>query len=529
MNLWNRFMMGSVTSVAGTVMRTAVNVLAIPLLMAVLGSDQYGLFVLLIGVVELSLLADLGFSTALTQILGKTLYSGDPVQDEQARQDALTHETAHVLGIGQWVYGALTLLMLAAAILLPGLVVGWFHLPLPDIAEGRFLFALAFVVGAVYIYSCYFRSVLLTHCLHQWNNLGDVINYVGGTALGLLFVWLGWGLAGFMLARLLAAVGMLLLLRRQAAVAQRETLLLPARIPLTTLRHVLGLTGHAAMNQISVIISHKIDTFVIAANLTLRSVGLFEIVVRITAVIAHLITRVSQGVFPIFTYYAARQDREGARRFYLQYSSLINWVGMLVLMCLAVYFGPVLALFSAGKFGVEETWPLFAVMLLIVWSAILQGPAGFYLFASGEHRFLSVSGLVTAGCNLGLSLLLVKPYGALGVALGTLIPQGIQHQFFLIGRSNAGLGIRPWEYISRVHLRFWPVLGAAWAAMMRIGELPGMRHPVAIVLVSLGVAAAATVVAYRLVLQDGERQIIRDRVLTPLFSARHNARSVSHV
>ena len=83
----------------------------------------------------------------------------------------------------------------------------------------------------------------------------------------------------------------------------------------------------------------------------------------------------------------------------------------------------------------------------------MQIPAFHYLFASGEHRYMSASSLIAAGSNLGLSLSLVTPLGLIGVALGTFIPQLIQHQGFIIRKACQTLHVSTMEYITTVHLK----------------------------------------------------------------------------
>jgi O-antigen/teichoic acid export membrane protein len=44
------------------------------------------------------------------------------------------------------------------------------------------------------------------------------------------------------------------------------------------------------------------------------------------------------------------------------------------------------------------------------------------LKGAGKHRVVSVTNIITALCNVGLSIAMVRPLGLVGVALGTLVP-----------------------------------------------------------------------------------------------------------
>jgi O-antigen/teichoic acid export membrane protein len=78
-------------------------------------------------------------------------------------------------------------------------------------------------------------------------------------------------------------------------------------------------------------------------------------------------------------------------------------------------------------------------------------PAGNWLFTWGHQKMLTVSSVATAIANLLLSILLVQSMGIAGVALGTLIPQLIQHQAVLIHKTCQWLQISLKQYLGSVH------------------------------------------------------------------------------
>jgi hypothetical protein len=81
--------------------------------------------------------------------------------------------------------------------------------------------------------------------------------------------------------------------------------------------------------------------------------------------------------------------------------------------------------------------------------------------------------MVEAACNLGLSLLLVRPWGLAGVAAGTVIPAVVFNVGFAVPHSAGRIGVR----MSRVatHVLAPQVLPAiaAGAACFALPALPG--------------------------------------------------------
>ena len=63
-----------------------------------------------------------------------------------------------------------------------------------------------------------------------------------------------------------------------------------------------------------------------------------------------------------------------------------------------------------------------------------QGPLGNILMGTGRHRLVAYVSLGEAVSNLALSVVLVRRFGMLGVAIGTAIPMFVANVFILAGR-----------------------------------------------------------------------------------------------
>jgi O-antigen/teichoic acid export membrane protein len=84
------------------------------------------------------------------------------------------------------------------------------------------------------------------------------------------------------------------------------------------------------------------------------------------------------------------------------------------------------------------------------------------LKGAGSHRLLATSNLVMAFANLGLSIVLVRKAGLIGVALGTLIPLGIVSILVLFPAAcrRAGVSITR-ALASAVWPAVWPMIPMA--------------------------------------------------------------------
>jgi O-antigen/teichoic acid export membrane protein len=73
------------------------------------------------------------------------------------------------------------------------------------------------------------------------------------------------------------------------------------------------------------------------------------------------------------------------------------------------------------------------------------------LFGIAQHGTWALVTLTEGVCNLGLSILLVRPYGIIGDALGTAIPLTCSMVFFMPGHLCRKLGIRLWTFLREAY------------------------------------------------------------------------------
>jgi O-antigen/teichoic acid export membrane protein len=446
MNIQQRFLAGIVSGAGSIVVKVALNVLLVPVMIHFLGVEIYGLYVLLLGLGELSFILDMGFTAAIVKALGASRTAGH------------SEESQSYLKIGQGLYSILALLSLTIGIGLTPLCLHLFHISPLFVETARLAFILVVIECALSLYTAYYRAILTAHCLHQWSNIGDTLFVVLSSLAGLAFLFTGHGLVPIFAVRLVASLMRSILLVIQVTKVEPKALFPKATLKLSTLKEISRLSFHSFVVNCSVFVSHKIDNFVIGLFLSLRMVGYYEIVFRFLSIAQQTSSKICEGVFPVYTRMLSLNQSEQVRYFFLGMSNFCNFVVSALLLLTVYYYPELFQLFSAGKIPIQATLPVLAIAVPCVWSGVLQIPAGYYLFVSGKQRYLSVSSVLAALANLILSLILVCRFGIIGVALGTFIPQLIQHQLSLILETCRDLKISVGDYIGTVHLPvIWPL------------------------------------------------------------------------
>ncbi len=512
MSLQSRYLGGMLSGAGSVMLRTALNIVVVPLLIAHLGMSIFGLYLLLIALLEIAQLMDLGATNALVTMLGGL--------DGTAQDEAQTHTRKKYLRVGQLFYCLLSGLILAGGFIIWPHFNNLFHIEgnLQHSASMGFLFIV--LESTLLLASCYFHALLLSHCSHQWTNISDSIYNLIATAGAIVLLMLGYDFTAVMAVRLVGAVIRFGLMGLHAY--RLEPLAFSLKLPFDfkALKDVITLSSHAMMLNFSVIISHKIDDIVIARFLPISAVGIYEIVFRFLGITVQVCMKLSEGTFPLFSRMAAQKQTAEAKELFLRMSSFLYIVAALIMMMIVCNYVELFQVFSAHQIPSEQTLPVIAIAVPCLLSGVLQMPANALLFASGHRKYLTITSVIAALSNVTLSVILVKftPLGIVGVALGTLIPQVIQHQAGTVRKACSILSIPGLTYLREVHGSILlPVLVCyLWITLFRpltaLSEHP--IWPIGLIAASGGVLGFA--LWFILTARPREKELLQRKVILPL-------------
>jgi O-antigen/teichoic acid export membrane protein len=172
--------------------------------------------------------------------------------------------------------------------------------------------------------------------------------------------------------------------------------------------------------QIADLLRFKVDSFVIAAYLGAAPVTVYFIAAQLVNYIITLMTNIYGMLTPVFSRYDGQKDLVNLReKFFL--TTKIS-IFMSVLLCgSALIFGrPFIARWMGPTY--DEVYPILVVLTVATGIALMQSPSISLLYATSRHRFYAYANSIEGVANLVLSLILVRHFGLLGVALGTAIP-----------------------------------------------------------------------------------------------------------
>jgi O-antigen/teichoic acid export membrane protein len=184
------------------------------------------------------------------------------------------------------------------------------------------------------------------------------------------------------------------------------------------------------------------------------SISIFGVGTRLASIAYTAIGVIGAVLMPRFSGLSETGDKKGVKSL-LQNSSLATGLtSSLVLVNIAV-LGPHFLELWLKKPWVPTSGNILLIMLPAYYVALLSGPSAGLLVGRGQLRGLTVITIGEAVFNFVLSVALVKPFGIYGVAIGTVIPMIVVRGVLFPLLLKKEIGLLPSEYV-RMHAR--PVL-----------------------------------------------------------------------
>jgi len=158
----------------------------------------------------------------------------------------------------------------------------------------------------------------------------------------------------------------------------------------------------------------------IGAFLPISAVTPFSIARRLSEVGQILTDQFLKTILPLASELKAENDLARLRSLYVISSRLTLAIFLPVGGILVVLARPILTLWVGSEYA--DYAPLVFILVLASLVDTSQWPAGSVLQGIARHRPLAIISVCAAAAELALSIVLLRRFGLIGVALGTMIP-----------------------------------------------------------------------------------------------------------
>lgn len=401
--------MGFVTDVGGHGLLTLANFIAVPFILRFTSSSLYGFWVTTLSILGFLALADLGLGISLTRLIAGL-----------DRKEEGGDDIGGVVSTAFYAFCMLGLLFFILGLGMAQYIPGWFKLPPGEAEDVITAYKIAIFSGAISLPMATFGSVVFGYQkMAVGNNIRNVFSVISvGLLICLLFLKVG--LVALPLATLFTVVTVGL---GNYVYVRRKYPQVRVSLPLANmndLKQLFSFGGYFQLGRIANIVTSSTDSMVIAAALGASHVTPYAVTSKLaTTFNSAIASKPPIAVFPAISQMYAQGEMNKVRGSFIrlsEYSTRLAMIGCAIMLLanqqfVGLWVGP-------SYFGGVSLNFIFAYWVLQ--STLIHG-IGVMVHATGDLRNWVFMSLAEVALNLAFTLLLVKPFGVVGVALGTAI------------------------------------------------------------------------------------------------------------
>ncbi len=423
----------------GLVVTGVISFLLTPVLIHGLGDFYYGMWVLVMSVLDYYGLLDLGIRTTLHRFVGRLKGRNE----REALDETIGTALAITCAIGLLV----VVLTLPVMFLLPKFFI------VQDSARSllRWLAVLLGLSIAILFPARVLGAYLCGLQRFDLYNFGVISTAIARGVLVVAVLHFGFGVVAVALVTLGIAFLSLVLNWRLVRFADPAASLDPRRTNWPRIRELASFSFFAFLNTMGDYLRFYTDSAVIGRMLSIALVTPFSVAGRLTSYLKDVVLGLCGPQMPRMSELEGQAKQAELRQLFLR-GTKATAVFSLFLGSLLVINGKGLLRLWLGEQYVG-VFPLLMVLTVGYVAALAQWPSRNLVYAKGRHRPLGWWTLGEGAANLVLSIYWARKYGLMGVALGTMVPMLATAIFIQPWYVLRLVGISLQEYMREALLR----------------------------------------------------------------------------
>ena len=183
----------------------------------------------------------------------------------------------------------------------------------------------------------------------------------------------------------------------------------------------IGQKWNGVAQHVAAIVLDSTDMVVLSIFSDMYAVSVYSVYLIVVSGIKNLILSCLSGIGALFGELWARQEREELNRYFGFAEWLVHSLSLFMWCCTYKLIVPFVLIYTEHMTDVDYNVPVFAALICIAYGLYcLRLPFNSMILASGHYK--NTQGIYLAGAltNLVLSILAVKRWGLIGVAVGTI-------------------------------------------------------------------------------------------------------------
>lgn len=415
-----------------------VGIFLSPFILHRLGNTVYGAWILVFSVTGYYGLFDLGVRSSIIRYVSTYTATNDMEGLRRLINTALAGYTA---------IGVITLLV---TVLISFNISSVFKVPADFVITARWLFLIVGASVALGFPAGVFGGILEGLGRFYVVNLTNLAATLLRAAMIVLALTHGYGLLA--LAIITVAVPFV----SSAICAAIVLRVLPLRfgwkyIERSSLREITQYSSVSFILMIAYKLRFKTDELVISAMLSVSAVTFFSIGDRLVDYTMEVVSSLAQIFVPMSGQSDAKGDMDQLRRIFVAGNRACALIILPITATLVVLGRSVITVWVGPNY-VAAGYPVMLALLIPSTFTLAQAASPRILFGMARHKPLAWITCMEAIANLILSVVLIRPFGVIGDALGTAIPLSCTGLFFLPRHLCRVLNVRVRTFLLEAYL-----------------------------------------------------------------------------
>ena len=179
--------------------------------------------------------------------------------------------------------------------------------------------------------------------------------------------------------------------------------------------------------HVAAVILDGTDTVVLTLFATLSEVSIYSVYFLVVKGVKQLFMSMTNGITSLIGELWARQEIVELKKTFGWTEWVIHTGTTFVFGVIAVLIVPFVRVYTLGINDADYVQPLFAALIVAANAAhCLRLPYNIMILAAGHYKQTQNNYIIAAILNIVVSILAVKAWGLIGVAIGTLLAMGYQ-------------------------------------------------------------------------------------------------------
>ena len=411
---------------------TVIGLVMLPFNLQHLGAADYGLWVLLGSIIIHFSVLDLGYGGALVKFMA---------QYRAHRNAQALNEIASTLF---FVFAAVGLVAYAIAVGVAFNLDHLFRITHAQAETGRWVLLIIAVHIAMNFPFSVYGGVISGFQRYDQNNMVAVATSIAVAAVNAAVLLAGYGLITLVAATTCVRLIAYMVYRQNAYRVFPELRISLALFRRSRLREVTGFSVYSSIIDWANKLNYQLDELVIGAFIGSGAVAVWAPAERIISGTQRLTNQLNGVLFPTIVDSDASNQRARLQQILLQGTRLSLAMVVPITAALVLLADPLIHAWLRDKAAaMAGAAPVIQILAIAVAIRVGNATGTTVLKGAGQHRMLAFVNLGTGLVNLALSIALIKPFGLVGVAYGTLIPIALSAVFILYPAAcrRVGLGV----------------------------------------------------------------------------------------